>query len=101
MRKVTKSQIRAALRKGNAEATLTVFLCGNKLYPNPGYGTFTVKLFWCPTEGQVCVCNQSVFAQQSDGQYREVPRTFEALLDNWSYYNSCYETGYTPAFYVK
>lgn len=28
-------------------------------------------------------------------------RTFSMLIDNWNYYNSSWETGYYPAFYIE
>ena len=47
-------------------------------------------------ENDVC---ENVPLPGNPHNYDFVPRTFAALIDNWSYYNSCSETGYYPIFY--
>ncbi len=98
--KQTKAQVKAYVRE---HGHWNGYMLGCNLYPG-AYGSmgFRIKLAWHETRGVVDAENEVCEpAPTPDCPWNHgfFPRTFQALIDNWSYYNSCNETGYYPAFY--
>lgn len=105
MYKQTKSQVIAHVKK---HGTWEGWLAGHKVnefHVNRGWHLgCSIKLFWDKARG-VCVVGEETCEHaptpEDPFRYAHFPRTFQSMLNNWFYYNACYETGYYPSYYQK
>jgi len=83
MQRLRKPAARKAFENGR-----TVYVIGHKLMP------FTMYALECPLN------KADIAARYGENDFLGRD-TFDSLVQNYTWYNCSFETGYYPAFYVK
>lgn len=94
LKRITKREARKLFAGG----TSIIILCPHKMIPN---GPFSMG---CRISGKEYLDKAEEYRSRPDllmWKGNLLDTAWDLMYNNWSFYNSSYETGYYPAYYVE